>query len=206
MLLCARVLSHGGRQVIAHNSGCHSKTPCSSDACARLLRARRPEHVARRVAGKEREELLIEACVQRELRAVPAAPAAALGVLRRVVVEACAAFGHALVSLGPLLVGREGALRETQVRARRSARVRSLAARLPALAGRTRQPLRAAVDAATFEVEELLAALPRADALVPLHPVRAVERHLCRTLCALDALGALLERGAARQARAWQTR
>ena len=144
--------------------------------------------------------------MQRELRAVPAAPAAALGVLRRVVVEACAAFGHALVSLGPLLVGRVGALRETQVRARRAARVRSLAARLPVLAGRTRQPLRAAVDAATFDAEELLAALPCADTLVALHPVRAVERHLRRALCALDALGALLKRGAARQARAWQTR
>jgi hypothetical protein len=36
--------------------------------------------------------------------------------------------------------------------------------------------------------------------------VRAVERHLRRALCALDALGALLKRGAARQARAWQTR
>ena len=88
-----------------------------------------------------------------------------------------------------------GALRETQVRARRAARVRSLAARVPALAGRTRQPLRAAVDAAPFDKEELLAALPRADALVALHPVRAVERHLRRALCALDALGALLERG-----------
>jgi hypothetical protein len=94
-----------------------------------------------------------------------------------------------------------GALRETQVRARRAARVRSLAARVPALAGRTRQPLRAAVDAAPFDKEELLAALPRADALVALHPVRAVERHLRRALCALDALGALLERGAARQTR-----
>jgi hypothetical protein len=58
--------------------------------------------------------------------------------------------------------------------ARHAARVRSLAARLPALAGRTRQPLRAAVDAATFDEEELLAALPRADALVALHPVRAL--------------------------------
>ncbi len=160
----------------------------------------------RRVAGEDREELLLEACVQLELRAVPAAPAPALGVLRRVVVEARAAFGRALVSLGPLLVGRVGALRETQVRARCAARVRSLAARLPSVAGRTRQPLRAAVDAATFDVEELLATLPHADALVPLHPVRAVERHLCRALCALDAHGALLERGAARQARAWQTR
>ena len=144
--------------------------------------------------------------MQLELRAVPAAPAPALGVLRRVVVEARAAFGRALVSLGPLLVGRVGALRETQVRARCAARVRSLAARLPSVAGRTRQPLRAAVDAATFDVEELLAALPCADTLVALHPVRAVERHLRRALCALDALGALLERGAARQARAWQTR
>ena len=174
VLLRARVLSHGGRQVIAQNSGCHSKARCSSDARPRLLRARRPAHVARRVAGKEREELLLEARVQRELRAVPAAPAAALGVLRRVVVEARAAFGRALVSLGPLLVGRVGALRETQVRARRAARVRSLAARLPVLAGRTRQPLRAAVDAATFDAEELLAALPSADALVALHPVRAI--------------------------------
>ena len=210
VLLRARVLSHGGRQVIAQNSGCHSKARCSSDARTRLLRARRPtrvaRRVARRVAGKEREELLLEARVQRELRAVPAAPAAALGVLRRVVVEARAALGRALVSLGPLLVGRVGALRETQVRARRAARVRSLAARLPVLAGRTRQPLRAAVDAATFDAEELLAALPCADTLVALHPVRAVERHLRRALCALDALGALLKRGAARQARAWQTR
>ena len=206
VLLRARVLSHGGRQVIAQNSGCHSKARCSSDARTRLLRARRPTRVARRVAGKEREELLLEARVQRELRAVPAAPAAALGVLRRVVVEARAAFGRAFVSLGPLLVGRVGALRETQVRARRAARVRSLAARLPVLAGRTRQPLRAAVDAATFDAEELLAALPCADTLVALHPVRAVERHLRRALCALDALGALLKRGAARQARAWQTR
>jgi len=102
--------------------------------------------------------------VQRELRAVPAAPAAALGALRPVVVEARAAFGCSLVSLSPLLVGHVGALRETQVRARRAARVRSLAARLPALAGRTRQPLRSAVDAATFDEEELLAALPHADA------------------------------------------
>ena len=206
VLLRARVLSHGGRQVIAQNSGCHSKARCSSEACARLLRVRCPARIARRVPGKEREELLLEARVQRELRAVPAWPAAALGVLRRVVVEARAAFGRALVSLGPLLVGRVGALRETQVRARRAARVRSLAARLPVLAGRTRQPLRAAVDAATFDAEELLAALPCADTLVALHPVRAVERHLRRALCALDALGALLKRGAARQARAWQTR
>ena len=44
-----------------------------------------------------REELLLEASVQRKLRAVPAALAAALGVLRRVVVEALAAFGCALV-------------------------------------------------------------------------------------------------------------
>jgi len=86
--------------------------------------------------------------VSQEIRRNGKSPAAALGVLRRVVVEARAAFGRALVSLGPLLVGRVGALRETQVRARRAARVRSLAARLPAVAGHTRQPLRAAVDAA----------------------------------------------------------
>jgi hypothetical protein len=201
-----RMLSHGGRQVIAQNSGCHSKTRCSSDVRARLLRARRPARIARRIAGKDREELLLEARVQRELRAVPAAAAAALGVLRRVVVEARTAFGRALVSLGPLLVGSVGALRETLVRARRAARVRSLAARLPSLAGRTRQPLRAAVDAATFDEEELLAVLPCADTLVALHPVRAVERHWRRALCALDALGALLESRAARQALAWQTR
>jgi hypothetical protein len=157
VLLRARVLSHGGRHLIAQDSGCHSKAHCSSEARARLLRARCPARIARRVAGKEREELLLEARVQRELRAVPAVPAAALGVLCLVVVEARAAFGRALVSLCPLLVGRIGALRETQVRARRAARVRSLAARLPALAGRTRQPLRAAVDAAPFDKEELLA-------------------------------------------------
>ena len=82
VLLRARVLCHGSRQLIAQNSGCHSKARCSSNARARLLRARRPERVARRVydrvAGKEREELLLEARVQRELRAVPAVPAAAL--------------------------------------------------------------------------------------------------------------------------------
>ncbi len=147
------------------------------------------------ITGKEREELLLEARVQRELRTVPAVPAAALGVLCLVVVEACDAFGQSLVSLCPLLVGRVGALRERQVRAHRAARVSSLAARLPELAGRTRQPLRAAVDAAPFDKEELLAALPHADALVALHPVRAVEHHFRRALCALDALGALLERG-----------
>ena len=149
VLLRARVLSHDGRQLIPQNSGCHSKASCSSDAHTRLLRARPPACVARRIAGKEREELLLEARVQRELRAVPASPAAALGILRSVIVEARAAFGHPLVSLGPLLIDIAGALRETQVRARLAARVRSLAAHLPALAGRTCQPLRAAVDAAT---------------------------------------------------------
>jgi hypothetical protein len=44
--------------------------------------------------------------VQRELRAVPAVPAAALGELCLVVVQASTAFGRALVSLCPLLVGR----------------------------------------------------------------------------------------------------
>ncbi len=77
VLLRARVLSHGGRQVIAQDSGCHSK-----------LSARLPTRIARRVTSKEREELLLESRVQRELRAVPAVSAAALGVLRLVVVEA----------------------------------------------------------------------------------------------------------------------
>ena len=97
VLLRARVLSHGGRQLIAQDSGCHSNAHCSSEVRARLLRARCTARIARRVAGKEREELLLEARVQRELRAVPAAPAAALCVLRRVVVEARAALGRALV-------------------------------------------------------------------------------------------------------------
>ena len=48
--------------------------------------------MACRVAGKERKELLLEARVQRELRAVPASTAAALDVLRSVIVEASAAF------------------------------------------------------------------------------------------------------------------
>ena len=65
-----------------------------------------PERNACRVAGKESEELLLEARVQRQLRAVPAVPAAALGELCLVVVEASTAFGRALVSLCPLLVGR----------------------------------------------------------------------------------------------------
>ena len=93
VLLRVHVLSHGGRQLIAQDSGCHSKACCSSEARARLLRVRCPARMARPVAGKEREELLLEARVQRELRAVPAVPAAALGVLCLVVVEACAAFG-----------------------------------------------------------------------------------------------------------------
>jgi len=151
VLLRARVLSHDGRQLIPQNSCCHSKASCSSDEHTRLLRTRPPACVARRIAGKEREELLLEARVQRELRAVPASPAAALGILRSVIVEASTAFGHPLVSLGPLLIDCAGALRKTQVRARCAARVRSLAAHLPALAGRTCQPLRAAVDAATHK-------------------------------------------------------
>ena len=106
VLLRARVLSHGGRQLIAQDSGCHSNAHCSSEVCARLLRARCPAHIARRVAGKESEELLLEARVQRQLRAVPAVPAAALGELCLVVVQASTAFGRALVSLCPLLVGR----------------------------------------------------------------------------------------------------
>jgi hypothetical protein len=107
----ARVLSHCGRQLIAQDSGCHSKVRCSSETLTRLLRARCPKRIARRVAGKEREELLLEARVQRELRTVPAVPATALGVLCLVIVEACIAFGHALVSLCPLFVGLVGALR-----------------------------------------------------------------------------------------------
>jgi hypothetical protein len=65
VLLRARVLSHGGRQLIAQDSGCHSNAHCSSEVCARLLRARCPARIARRVAGKESEELLLEARVQR---------------------------------------------------------------------------------------------------------------------------------------------
>jgi hypothetical protein len=72
---------------------------CAPDSCA---------HGAQRAlrVGKEREELLLEARVQRQLRAVPAVPAAALGELCLVVVQASTAFGRALVSLCPLLVGR----------------------------------------------------------------------------------------------------
>jgi hypothetical protein len=78
VLLRACVLSHGRRQLIAQDSGCHSKARCSSETRPRLLRVRCPARIACRVAGKEREELLLEARVQRELRAVPAVPAAAL--------------------------------------------------------------------------------------------------------------------------------
>ena len=106
VLLRACVLSHGRRQLIAQDSGCHSKARCSSEVSDRLLRTRCPARMAHRVAGKEREELLLEARVQRELRAVPAVPAAALGELCLVVVQASTAFGRALVSLCPLLVGR----------------------------------------------------------------------------------------------------
>ncbi len=78
---------------------------------------------------------------------------------------------------------------EAAARRARAARVRALAARLPALPGRACLLLRAAVGAAPLDEEELLAALPRADALVARDPARPVELHLHCALGALDALG-----------------
>jgi hypothetical protein len=157
VLLRGRMLSHGGRQLIAQDSGCHSKARCSSEVRARLLRGRGPARMACRVAGKEREELLLEARVQRELRAVPAVPAALCSGPRRTV-SCCCRSPHCIrMALVPPSHCTPCS-------------PRLLAARLPALAGRTRQPLRAAVDTATLNAEELLAA----DDLVTLHPVRAI--------------------------------
>jgi hypothetical protein len=102
----------------------------------------------------------------------------------------------------PLLIVSVGALREPQVGARDAARVLlpALAARLPALAGRTRLLLRAAARAPGVNTEEILAALPRTDARIDLHPGRRADCDLDGVLRALDAFEAMLERRTARQA------
>ena len=102
----------------------------------------------------------------------------------------------------PLIIGSIGALRESQVGARDATRVLmpALAARLPALAGRTRLLLLAAARSPGADTEEILAVLPCTDARMALHPAPRADCDLGGALRALDSFEALLERRTVRQA------